>query len=289
MRVFTYIIPREYDGVRLEQYLRSAHGYSGRILTKIKKSPEYVLKNGSHIRVVDPVFAGDEVRITLEDTVRTPPNPALRVPIVYEDDDVIVFDKPAGMPMHPSRNHAMDTLGNFFAAYCERTGQELVFRPVVRLDADTTGLCIAAKNMLSASRLAGRVGKEYLALAENGEVPLPDSGVIDAPIARENGDGIRRCVDFAAGKRAVTHYEVLRRGKQASLVRVWLETGRTHQIRVHFAWLRHPLLGDEMYGGDCSERKGHALHCSRLYFIHPVTNKNVSLCSDLPEFLHIYE
>ncbi len=287
MRVFTYMIPREYDGVRLEQYLRSAHGYSGRILTKIKKSPAYVLRNGTHIRVVDPVYAGDEVQITLEDTMRTPPNPALTVPIVYEDDDVIVFDKPAGMPVHPSRNHAMDTLGNFFAAYCERTGQDLIFRPVIRLDADTTGLCIAAKNMLSASKLAGRVDKEYFALIGNGREPLPDSGMIDAPIARENGDGIRRCVNFAAGKRAVTHYEVLQRGKKASLVRIWLETGRTHQIRVHFAWLGHPLLGDEMYGGDCSERKGQALHCGRLHFMHPITSKDVFLCSNSPFHMYI--
>lgn len=280
MRIFTYIIPQEYDGVRLEQYLRSAHGYSGRILTKIKKSPAYVQRNGVHIRVVDPVFAGDKIRITLEDALRTPPNPALAVPILYEDDDVIVFDKPAGMPVHPSRNHARDTLGNFFAAYCEKTGQELIFRPVIRLDADTTGLCIVAKNMLSASKLAGRIDKEYLALAGNGQVPLPDQGVIDAPIARENGNGIRRCVDFAAGKRAVTRYTVLRRGEKACLVRVWLETGRTHQIRVHFAWLGHPLLGDEMYGGDCLERKGHALHCEKLHFIHPITCEDVFLCSN---------
>ncbi len=282
MRVFTYRIPPTYDGIQLEQYLRTVHGYSRRILIKLKKSPTCVLRNGVHIRIVDPVYAGDEVQITLEDSLRTPPNPTLHVPIVYEDDDVIVFDKPAGMPVHPSRNHAMDTLGNFFAAYCEQTGQDLIFRPVIRLDADTTGLCIAAKNMLSASKLAGRVEKEYLALAGNGEEPLPDSGTIDAPIARENGDGIRRCVDFEAGKRAVTHYAVLQRGERASLLRVWLETGRTHQIRVHFAWLGHPLLGDEMYGGDCSERQGHALHCATLSFIHPVTGKDVYLSGKLP-------
>lgn len=287
MRVFTYRIPPEYDGVRLEQYLRSAHGYSGRILTKIKKSPTYVLRNGTHIRVVDEVYTGDEVQITLEDVRRTPSNPALTVPIVYEDDDVIVFDKPAGMPVHPSRNHAMDTLGNFFAAHCEKMGQELIFRPVVRLDADTTGLCIAAKNMLSASKLAGQIDKEYLALVGAGHNPLPDSGVIDAPIAREHGDGIRRCVDFSAGQRAVTHYEVLRRGENASLVRVYLVTGRTHQIRVHFAWLGHPLLGDELYGGDCSERKGQALHCEKLHFIHPITGKDVLLCSKAPFNLYI--
>ena len=110
-----------------------------RILIRLKKSPEYVHVNGRHVRVVDPVYTGDQVRIIQEDTPRTPPNHTLEVPIVYEDDDVIVFDKPARMPVHPSRNHAMDTLGNFFAAYCERTGQELIFRPVTRLDADTTG------------------------------------------------------------------------------------------------------------------------------------------------------
>lgn len=278
MNVFTYHIPPAYDGVRLEQYLRSVHGYSGRIIVKIKKRPEYVQRNGAHMRVVDPVFAGDEVCILMEDTPRTPPNPHLDVPIVYEDSDVIVFDKPAGMPIHPSRNHAMDTLGNFFSAYCERTNQPLIFRPVTRLDADTTGLCIAAKNMLSASKLAGRVDKEYLALVSTGTEYLPDHGTIDAPIAREGGDGIRRCVDFDGGKRAVTHFEVCKRGNKYTLVRVVLETGRTHQIRVHFSHIGHPLAGDHRYGGDCSEYSHHMLQCQTLRFIHPQTGKYVYLC-----------
>lgn len=287
MRTFFYTIPPEYDGVRLEQYLRSAHGYSGRILIRLKKSPDYVRLNGKHARVVDPVRAGDRLRILLEDVAHIPPNPALRVPVVYEDEDVIVFDKPARMPVHPSRNHAMDTLGNFFAAYCQNTGQELIFRPVNRLDADTTGLCLAAKNMLSASKLAGRIDKEYLAVVATGEVPLSGTGVIDAPIARENGDGIRRCVDFAHGKRAVTRYEVQRRGSKYTLVRVWLETGRTHQIRVHFSYLGHPLAGDEMYGGDCSEFSAHMLHCSALRFCHPTTGKDVYLYSKINKYTEI--
>ena len=284
MRTIFYTVPPEYDGVRLEQYLRSAHGYSGRLLIRLKKSPDYLHLNGRHARTVDTVYAGDQVRILLEDTPRTPPNPALTVPIVYEDEDVIIFDKPAGMPVHPSRNHAMDTLGNFFAAYCARTGQDLIFRPVTRLDADTTGLCAAAKNMLSASRLAGKVNKEYLALVGNGSTPLPDAGTIDVPIGRENGTGIRRCVDFAAGKRAVTHYEVLARGAAYTQVRVWLETGRTHQIRVHFAYLGHPLAGDEMYGGDCTVYQTHALHCCKMDFMHPTKEYKVYLCSKTDKY-----
>ena len=279
MRTFDYIIPPEYDGVRLEQYLRSVHGYSGRILIRLKKSPDYVQLNGVHARVVDPIHSGDRLRILLEDIPRTPPNPDLAVPVVYEDEDVIVFDQPAHMPVHPSRNHAMDTLGNFFSAYCQRTGQNLVFRPVTRLDADTTGLCLIAKNMLSASKLAGRVEKEYLALVGNGSEPLTDTGTVDAPIARENGDGIRRCVDYENGRRAVTHYQVQGRGPKYTLVRVLIETGRTHQIRVHFAYLGHPLAGDEMYGGDRSDYKVHMLHCRMLHFIHPVTGKDVYLYS----------
>ena len=108
MRIFTYIIPPEYDGVKLEHYLRSAHGYSGRIIISLKKKPEYVQYNGVHIRMVDPVFAGGIVQIQLEDQPHIPPNPDLNVKIVYEDDDIIVFDKPSGMPVHPTRNHALD-------------------------------------------------------------------------------------------------------------------------------------------------------------------------------------
>ncbi len=281
-----YVIPPEYDGVRAEQYLRSVHGYSGRLLIRLKKSPAYLRRNGAHLRVVDPVYAGDRLEVLLEDTPHTPPNHHLQVPIVYEDDDLMVFCKPAKMPIHPSRNHPLDTLGNFFAAYCEQTHQPLVFRPVTRLDADTTGLCVVAKNMLSGSKLAAKVEKEYLALVSNGDTPLPDHGVINAPIGRENGDGIRRCVT-SNGKSAITHYQVLARGAEYTTVLVYLQTGRTHQIRVHFAHLGHPLIGDEMYGGDCSEQSTHALHCYRLQFRHPTQPKNVYLCSDPPSYFGI--
>lgn len=290
MRIFTYTIEPEYDGVKLEQYLRSVHGYSGRIIISLKKKPEYVQYNGVHIRMVDPVFAGGSVQIQLEDQPHIPPNPDLKVEIVYEDDDVIVFDKPAGMPVHPSRNHALDTLGNYFSAHCVRTEQELIFRPVTRLDADTTGLCVVAKNALSCSKLSGKVDKEYIALVSSrcqiGEAAalLEEEGTIDAPLARVGGTAIKRCVDFGQGKQAVTHFKVLDRGEKYTLVKVWTETGRTHQIRVHFAYIGHPLAGDSLYGGDMSDFSGHALHCAKVSFLHPTMHDKVYLCSNINNY-----
>ena len=291
MRIFTYTIPPEYDGVKLEQYLRNVHGYSGRIIIALKKKPEYVQYNGVHIRMVDPVFVGGTLQIQLEDQPHIPPNPSLRVKIVYEDDDVIVFDKPSGMPIHPSRNHALDTLGNFFAAHCIKIGQELIFRPVTRLDADTTGLCVVAKNSLSCSKLSGKIEKEYIALVSSqcknrtaGAEELKESGTINAPLARVDGTAIKRCVDWAHGKQAVTHYEVVGRGKRYSLVKVRTETGRTHQIRVHFSYIGHPLAGDPLYGGDQTDFSAHMLHCVGVSFLHPTMNTKVYLCTDADKY-----
>ena len=290
MRIFTYTIPPEYDGVKLEHYLRSAHKYSGRIIVALKKKPEYVQYNGVHIGMVDPVFSGGEVQIQLEDQPHIPPNPDLKVEIVYEDDDVVVFNKPSGMPVHPSRNHAFDTLGNFFAAHCIQTGQALIFRPVTRLDADTTGLCVVAKNSLSCSKLSGKVNKEYVALVSSrcqtgmGAEVLAEEGTIDAPLARVDGTAIKRCVDFEQGKRAVTHFRVMDRGEKYTIVKVWTETGRTHQIRVHFSYIGHPLAGDALYGGDQSDFFGHALHCARVSFLHPTMNKEVYLCTNINNY-----
>lgn len=246
------------------------HGYSRRIITQLKREPEHILRNGVHVRMVDRVCAGDRITVILAEERLLRANPLLQVGIVYEDADLILFDKPPAMPVHPSFAHANDTLGNFFAFHTQSRGERISFRPINRLDADTTGLCLVAKNPLAASVLAQQVQKEYTAVL-CGE-PVQDSGEINLPIARDPSNPVRRCVS-KEGQPSVTRYEVLNRKNGYTLVRVQLVTGRTHQIRVHFSHLGYPLAGDSMYGGDCSRIGRQALCCTRMAFVHPVDQR----------------
>lgn len=262
------------------------HGYSKRILTRLKREPQHILRNGVHVRMVDLVNPGDTVTVILQESSTIVPNPALSVPVIYEDDDVIVFDKPGNMPVHPSLAHYEDTLANFFMHYTQCKGEHLVFRPVNRLDRNTRGLCLAAKNALAAKKLSGQLHKEYTAVA-CGDLGQ-DHGIIDAPIGRVDGSLIERQV-CANGQPSKTEYRVLARSNGYTMVRVILHTGRTHQIRVHFSHIGFPLAGDDLYGGNCADLSGQALSCTRLHFIHPVTgiytDLRINMHSDLVELL----
>jgi len=214
---------------------------------------------GKLIRTVDDVPPGAEVVLDITDENEIVPNSELKVPVVFENDSVIVFDKPQGMPVHPSMNHYEDTLGNYFSALYP----ELTFRPVNRLDRNTSGLCVVAKNQHSAARLQRAVKKVYYAVVCGR--PAEKSGTIDAPIKRQTESLITRCV-APDGQRAVTHYTVVSSGEKYSFVRINLETGRTHQIRVHFSYTGYPLAGDDLYGGNCEDAIGQTLHCGEVSF-----------------------
>lgn len=200
-------------------------------------------------------------------------NPDLFAPIVYEDNDVAVYDKPVDMPVHPSHLHRYDTLGNLFAAQ----HKDMTFRPINRLDKDTSGLCAVAKNPFSAAKLSGNIEKTYFAVVCG---KLSGGGTIDAPIGRCDGSVITREVR-PDGQRAVTNYTVLGGSGKYTLVRIKLETGRTHQIRVHFAHIGYPLAGDDMYGGDISDITHQALHCGELEFTLPVSGEKICLSSPI--------
>ena len=187
------------------------------------------------------VNTGDIVILQFQDTKILEPNFRLCVPIAFENENLVVFDKPVGMPVHPSIKHQGDTLGNFFAAKYP----DITFRPVNRLDRDTSGLCITAKNAFAAAALQNSVKKVYYAVVTG---YIDGEGIIDVPIAREKDSIIKRTVR-QDGQRAVTHYKAIKSGKKYSLIEIKLETGRTHQIRVHFAYIGHPLAGDDLYGG----------------------------------------
>lgn len=248
-------------------------GFSRRMITFLKHSGG-LTRNGALLRTVDALCEGDSVRVVLEDSGGLEPNPDIPAPTVYEDPDAVVYNKPPFVPVHPSQRHRGDTLGNLFSA--QYPAQP--FRPINRLDRNTSGLCLCAKNRLFASLSAQSLEKVYFA-AVDGDIAC--GGTVSVPIAREDGSVIKRCVS-PDGKPAVTHYEPILRANGRTLLRVTLETGRTHQIRVHFAHIGFPLCGDDMYGGDCSAIDRHALHCGCVSF-NTTAGLRVRVSAPLPE------
>ncbi len=282
---YRYRVPEDAGGELLQDFLRRL-GFSRRIIIDLKKGGLSV--NGQHRRMVDPVFAGDEILLTLgeEEEINLIPNPDLPVSILYEDRDLAALVKPAGMSVHPCTLYYNDTVGNWFAAHYQNAdGHGLAFRPLYRLDRDTTGIVVAAKNTLSAGMLMGHLEKVYYAVAE-GYVEA-DTGTINAPLIRVPGSIITRKVDFERedAQRAVTHYQVLRRGNGHTLLSFRLETGRTHQIRVHMAYIGHPLAGDTLYGGHETLISTQALHCGQVTIpaVPALCREQMTLSVPLPE------
>lgn len=281
MRTLRFIVPDFYDGKKVEVFLRSFCKISYRLLVKLKRTEMGITVNGVHRRSIDILRAGDVVQLRLPADLRPAQAVDLPLSVLYEDEDLILLDKPAGMPVHPSRGHECDTLANAFAHYMQQRGKALTFRPVNRLDRDTSGIVAVAKNSFSAASLAGSIDKTYFAVCE-GE--LKGSGIIDLPLGLKPGHGIMRQVR-EDGERAVTRYTVLGSAGGHTLLKLKLETGRTHQIRVHLSSLGHPLAGDDMYGGSLSLIGRQALHCEAVSFVHPFTRERIEAKSELPEDL----
>lgn len=263
---YEYTVGSSWDGKLLQDYFKEALGFSRRMIIDLKKGGLSV--NGGHIRMVDPVHAGDHIRLTFgeNEQINLIPNPQLPVRLLYEDREICAMEKPASMSVHPCTLYYNDTVGNWFSAhYRTEDGKNgIAFRPLYRLDRDTTGIVVAAKNTLAAGMLMGKLEKVYYAVAE-GLIPS-DAGTVDAPLIRVPGSIIIRKVDFSdpQAQRAVTHFRVLSRANGHTLIACKLETGRTHQIRVHMAYIGHPLAGDTLYGGHDSLLKTQALHCGEV-------------------------
>lgn len=282
MRKLCYTIPKGSAGRTVQEYLKGEHGYSTRTLIKLKALPLGLTVNGKHVRTVDRLKEGDTLCCALEDAPAALALSAREVPLLYADDDLLVYDKPPAMPCHPSNGHYDDTLANVYAARCARLGVPGAFRALNRLDADTTGCVLVACNQHVAARLTRRFDKVYVALV-CGELPT-SQGEIDAPILRrdqEHKRDITRIV-HPQGQRAITRYTRLAVGSGYSLVQFALLTGRTHQIRVHMAYLGYPLAGDSLYGGDCALIGRQALHCSQVSFCHPVSGRDMTVDAPLP-------
>lgn len=271
-RELEFAVSAEDAGVTVESFLKR-RGFSKRLITKLKASGG-LTGAGEILRVVDRLNAGDVVTVRIEDKGKAVPNPAVKAAIAFENEDVVVFDKPPGLAVHPSIVHYDDTLGNLYAALYP----ESAFRPIHRLDKDTSGLCACAKNRFAAAVLIGSAKKTYYAVVDG---TITSSGRIDAPIGRADDSIIKRCVR-EDGQQAVTLYEPLLHKNGRTLLEIKLQTGRTHQIRVHFAHIGYPLCGDEMYGGDRTMIRRQALHCGKMRFKLPVTGEDTEISSPLP-------
>lgn len=289
-RIFHYTISTEYNGCTLLSFLKDKQ-YSAPIITHLKRTEHGMLLNDEWARVRDIVHAGDRLTIQLietegsENIVPTP----LPLQIVYEDADILVINKAADTPIHPSQGNFDNTLANAVAYYYQQKGEAYTYRCINRLDRDTTGLLILAKHMYSASLLSDMVQRreihrEYLALATG---MTPEVGTIEAPIGRVDGSTIERCVDEVRGDYACTHYKRLAYKNGYSLVSLKLETGRTHQIRVHMKHIGHPLPGDFLYNPDYRVIGRQALHSYKLSFPHPITGKRMEFTAELPEDMKI--
>ena len=279
-RRLQYTIPHEYSSRRVLDFLKHL-GFSHRLITKLKQTPDGILLNGEHIRTIDPMSEGDLLEINLPTDKKESISIPVEMPldIIYEDDDILVLNKPAMLAVHESHNHLGDTQSNAVAFHLKKEGKPSVFRAVGRLDKGTSGLMVCALNRYAASRLSGKIKKQYLAIATG---VYEGEGTIDAPIYRPDPILTVRTVD-ERGERAVTHWKALKNDGKNTLLRVKLETGRTHQIRVHFASLGTPLVGDTMYGTPDERICHQALHCCECRFIHPVKNEEMHFFCDMPD------
>ena len=285
-RIITYTIDNASMGLRIEQYLRR-RGYSYQNLARLKKMRESILLNGAWTYMRTAVKDDDILTVHIQEPESSPNIPPVKLPldIVYEDEDIVVVNKPAGMPVHPSLNNYENSLANGLMYYYQEQGKPFIFRCTNRLDRDTSGLTVVAKHMVSSSILSSmgmrhEITREYLAIVRG--VLKPSEGTIDAPIGRTGSSMIERKIDFENGERAVTHYRAIKEQNGHSLISLILETGRTHQIRVHMKYIGHPLVGDYLYNPDMEYIDRQALHSHRLSFTHPVTGEKMEFTAPLP-------
>ena len=305
-RTFEYLITQEHAGMRLGDFL-SAQGYSRHIRIHIKQHPGTLLKNNIPALFYETVAVNDKITVHLIDDEVSKNIPAVPIPvnIVYEDEDLLIVNKPADMPIHPSIGNYENTLANGIAWYFASQNKPYVYRCINRLDRNTTGLLILAKNMLSGAILSQQmkdrqIHRTYLALVEG---QTEENGIIDAPIGRAGESIITRQIDYENGAPARTHYKLMEYRPAApsllseypgfppegvSLVKLRLETGRTHQIRVHMTSIGHPLCGDTLYNPSTQLMERQALHSYSLEFIHPVTGKPMFFTAPLPDDMSIY-
>lgn len=274
--------------INVRQVLKNEFNISNRLITKLKQNKLIYLN--AEVTYLDKLLSiGDVVRckIDFNESSENIISTQMELKIIYEDDYLLVVDKPSNMAVHPSILHYNNSLSNGIKYYFESIGLNRKIRPVNRLDRDTTGIVIFAKNEYIQECLIKQMEnknfyKEYIAVLE-GLLNEP-KGTIAAPISRKAGSIIERCID-ENGAKAISHYEVIdiNEKNNLSLVKFVLETGRTHQIRLHSKYIGHPIIGDTLYNYESQLISRQALHCHKISFIHPVTKKQIELISPITE------
>lgn len=281
MRSVQYNISEEFNNIKVEHFLMQHQGISRAVIKKLKNLPDGMLKNGVHVRTIDLLSAGDILEINLPEEGRPMPLCHIDVPVLHNDQDIIVFNKPYNMPVHQSGGHIFGTLDGVYARICKENNDSSTFRAINRLDKDTTGTVVVAKNQLTAGIIWKKVSKVYIGIVY-GHLEKKQ-GVISVPIEREVPMEIKRIVS-PDGQEAITEYNVISEGDSSSLVEFTLHTGRTHQIRVHMSHIGHFLLGDQLYGDERDESGliYQALHCKEISLIHPITKEKLVVTAPLP-------
>ncbi len=313
-RSITYEITVADAGQKVSSFLKHK-GYSTQNRVNLKKDEKSIWVNGVCVFQNTILRAGDVLEVQIREPESSEGILPVELPldIVYEDEDLLVINKPAGMPIHPSLHNYDNSLGNALVWYFKKQDKPFVFRCINRLDRDTSGLTIVAKHMVSGAILSQMVAakskggleadgihREYLAIVE-GHV-MPEQGLINAPIARKESQCLERVVDWENGERAVTHYQVIKQTVDYSLVALQLETGRTHQIRVHMSYLGYPLVGDFLYNPNYAGNQidrvtdmqakektadypihRQALHAHKISFSHPMTGEHMEFRVPMPD------
>jgi len=281
----TFTIDVPHQGMELKEILYDEMKLSSRLVRKLKRKKN-ILVNGNKIPFHAKMRRGDIIEVIMEEEPNQFEPENIPIDIVYQDMDLLIINKDPGIVVHPTKGHPIGTLANALVYHMQQVGEEFKIRFVNRLDRDTSGLIIIAKNPYTQQELSkqmqeDRVEKIYLAVLKG--VIQEEEGTIDAPIGRPDPEDILRKV-YDEGQPSVTHYEVIQRLKDATVVRVKLETGRTHQIRVHMSYIGYPLIGDTLYGYVDEALIGRqALHAETLVLNQPRTKERIEVRAAIPK------
>lgn len=292
MSDLSFVVDKDNSGERIDRFLTQNAGELTRSAVQKLIDDRLVLCNGQTVAKNYKLRENDVLTVDIPEPAELDVKPQdIPMEIVYEDDDLLVVNKPKGMVVHPAAGNPDGTLVNALLYHCKGRLSSIngVIRPgiVHRIDKNTSGLLIVAKNDNSHNKLAEQIKahtftREYMAVV-TGRFK-EKTGTVDQPIGRSKYDRKKMCVTQLNSKNAVTHYEVVEEMGNYSLVRFRLETGRTHQIRVHCAYIGHPVYGDDVYAKEVKGLQGQCLHAKKIGFVHPATNEYMEFDSELPEY-----
>lgn len=276
-KTLSFTVPKQCDNLTCRTFLRKECQVSARMITRLVRTEMGITSNGIPIKTIDRVHSGDIITLKLPSDNSGIVPTRIELKVVFEDDHILIVDKPAGIPVHPTKNYQTDTLANAVRFYSLQKNEDYTFRVINRLDRNTTGLVVIAKDKYTASKLSGMY-KEYTAVCEG---RITADGTVCGNIRLCTDSKIKREV-HPDGARAITHYHVIYSNEEYTMIVCTLETGRTHQIRCHMSSIGYPLAGDDMYGGSLKNITRQALHCSKVRFVHPVTGEKIEITSKIP-------